>query len=180
MKSEELTTVVSDILKALSAGETEKHSAISDVMRGSSVVSTALDRVLMGDYVALEFSISYPISQGIKALAGEKGLSDRSWFLVENSRFFESQFSALFSKFEGRICCVDKARTIIRKLIKHFNTGAQIELDYSQEYTFGLPGLILKDHDAILGMYLAIESLYFGNTDRYLTELLKLHKAGTN
>jgi hypothetical protein len=92
-------------------------------------------------------------------------------FILENSQFIERNFQYWIEKIEGMPCCVDKTRTILKRLIEFYKNGTKIEFDYTAEYTFHLPKVIFKTHESITEFYESVKSLYYGNPTRYLNSI---------
>ncbi len=121
--------------------------------------------------------IQYPFEQFLQALlANQLKINSQSINFVLDSNFYKNHFESLIRKFEGSSCCADKSSTIIRAIYKYLTKGEKIEFNFSGEYTFHLPKTIFKTHDSIMEFYEALESLYYGDSEKYLQFLLKLSK----
>jgi len=121
------------------------------------------------------FSFSYPISKVISTLIKKDAAhKEELLFLYKHYSFVETHFSALFSSVEGGPCCADKSRTMVSFLARYFKTGEEIELDYTQEYTYHLPNKILKTREDILEYFNALWALYYGRSEKYLHQTIKI------
>lgn len=122
------------------------------------------------------FSVIYPWENFLSAYLSSFIKNKDIIFIYENYNYIENHFSKLFNNVEGSACSVDKANTIIRELIKHFNTGSEIVFDYNQEYTFHLPKVIFTEHEEILNFYKSLKSLLYGNYNLYIPALGEILK----
>lgn len=121
------------------------------------------------------YAVIYPFKNFVESVILEEISHNRDvLFIYTNHSLIERHFTKMFEKFEGPACSVDKARTMVKSLIAHFKTGQEIELNYSQEYTYHLPSTIFKTHDDIFAFYKALKSLFYGSPDLYLNELVKI------
>lgn len=124
------------------------------------------------DYESLYYLFAYKLEQTIDGLVEHVTPSYDAKLIFKHSHFIETHLSNLFEKREGSACCADKARTIIRSLLRFYMTGKKIEFDYGAEYTYHLPKTMLNDHDSIVMFVNALLDLYYGNPERYLASLL--------
>lgn len=92
-------------------------------------------------------------------------------FLLSKSRFVEDHLCEMFRREEGLACCADKARTVMSSLINFYKKGLKISFDYDGEYTYHLPKKMLKTHNECVAFYEALNSLYYGNPDKYIHAL---------
>lgn len=121
------------------------------------------------------FSFSYPISKVISALIKKDAAhKEELLFLYKNYSFVNTHYRELFSSVEGGPCCADKSRTMVNVLARYFRTGNDFELDYNQEYTYHLPNKILKTQEDILGYFNALWALYYGKSEKYLHQTIKI------
>lgn len=121
------------------------------------------------------YTILYPHTQFVTGLIRSKVSSDRNVeFILTNSRFIQQNFEYWIVKHDGHGCCADKSRTIIRRLVKFYKDGTQIEWDYNQEYTYHLPKTIFTTHDSIISFYEALLDIRFGNPNKYLSCVMAL------
>jgi hypothetical protein len=105
------------------------------------------------------------------------GKNPRLTFLLMHQDFVSRHIRTLFVDLEGSACCADKERTVMRALIRHFHKGVRIEFDYSGEYTFHLPQVVLRDHESVIGYFEGLYNLQYGNPKPYMQEMLKIAQA---
>jgi len=98
---------------------------------------------------------------------------DASFFL-KHGEFVEKHFVRFIEKKEGPACSADKSRFIMRALINYYLNGDEINIDYSQEYTYHLPVSIFNTHDKIVNFALSLQKLYYGHHEEYIKEILKI------
>jgi len=95
-------------------------------------------------------------------------------FILINSQFIERHFNYWIDKIEGMVCCSDKSRTIVTRLLEFYKNNSIIEFDYNAEYTYHLPRVVFNTHDTIIEFYEALKSLIYGNPTKYLNCLNSL------
>jgi len=114
----------------------------------------------------------HPIDSMIDAvLTKELPDSPQAQFLFRHSRFVENHFKNLIAQFEGSSCSVDKARTVMRRLLTFFQTGKRIAFDYTETYTYNLPKRVLCEHDEIVAYFDGLRSLFYGISAPYIVAL---------
>lgn len=87
--------------------------------------------------------------------------------LLMHGKFVQVHLERLFERFEGSPCSADKARTILDALFSYYKDGEPIEFNYTQEYIFHLPKIILRSQDEIVDFYQAVIYLLYGSPERY-------------
>lgn len=100
---------IKSVLGALLAGvdadnklSLERASAVPEVMLARQAIQN-------NDPERFYFALMYPISQVVDGLlALELPLSDPARFLFKHSQYLERHLAAIFSRFEGGACSVDK------------------------------------------------------------------------
>lgn len=121
------------------------------------------------------FNLIYPFKKFIAGLIKvEISKNDDVAFILQNSQFIDRHFVKWIEKIEGRACCADKSKTILRKLFEFYKNNEKIKFDYTQKYTFHLPKIIFKTHEDIIGFYEGLKNLYYGNSEKYFKFILKL------
>lgn len=121
------------------------------------------------------YSIQYKFEQFTSGLLRkELNASNDVVFIFQHYKFIDTHFAKLFTDIEGRSCSSDKSRTIVESLVEFYATGKTIEFNYDQQYTFHLPKTIFKTHESIISFYKALQSLYYGNPQKYFDECRKL------
>lgn len=143
-----------------------------EVIARSPAGKSALEAVESGDIQSFYFGFVRPMTQTVDGLlARALPHATRAHFLFRCSSFIESHLCSAFVRTEGRACSTDKARTVMRALLRFIVTGTPVAFDYGQQYTYHLPTLILATHDDIVAFYDALESLYYGNPAPYVKML---------
>lgn len=163
----------------LSAGKKESNAlylSVSDHPDIQKAVAAAKE----GDIEAFNYLLAGKFDDLVDGLLNVELVDSASIkFIFRQYDFVERSFKVLFERAEGMACCADKSRTVMRHLLRHFMTGKDIQLDYTQEYTYHLPEKIFRTHDEIIGFFDALHRLHFGNPDPYL-KALKLVVGKTN
>lgn len=137
------------------------------------------DNVLL-DYSKFHYYVVHQFDKKIDDILNEKVSKNKDvLFLMKHGKFVERHFTEIIRYVEGSACCVDKARTIVRELIKHYTNGNNIVFDYDADYIYHLPSMFFTEHKNIIAFYKAIKSLFNGYSDDYITILSNL-KIKTN
>ena len=95
-------------------------------------------------------------------------------FILMHQDFVGAHLQHLFETYEGRACCADKERTVMRALIRSFHKGTEIKFDYDGEYTYHLPSVVLRDHDGIMSYFDSLHQLFYGRPETYIEEISKI------
>lgn len=167
---ESLKSVIGSLLSGIDGENVELALPLVEL----EPVKDALQHLKDGEIDSFYFGLLYPLSRAVDGLLATELDTEDARFLVKHWRFVESHFEGLVTKFEGRACCVDKSRTILRHLLRFFTHSQPITFDYTQKYTYHLPRCIFTSHDDILMFYNGLNSLYYGNPERYLKALAEL------
>jgi hypothetical protein len=123
------------------------------------------------------FALIYPFETFLSGLIKtEISQNEDIEFILKHSRFIENNFEKIIHNIEGMTCCADKTRFIMRGLFGFYKTKELIIINYDQEYTYHLPKKVFTDHNSIINFYEGLKHLYYGNPERYLTELLEIKK----
>jgi hypothetical protein len=140
-----------------------------------------VDKNIFLNYDKFYYGVKYSFEKFMDGMLMECVSEDRDVvFLMMNGRFVERHYSSVISKMEGSMCSVDKARTIVRSLIRYYKEGELIKFDYDGEYTYHLPKVIFKEQCRIIEFYEAVKSLYYGNSEKYMKIICMLHADVTN
>lgn len=170
-----------------------KNKADTSIQNGLRTLFEGLDKIMddeaAKDYDAVKdllkvdvsspeqfwHSFTYPVSKVISTLIKQEAVhKEELLFLYKRYSYINSHFRELFSNIEGGPCCADKSRTMILCLANYFKTGKDFELNYNQEYTFHLPNKILKTQEDILEYFNALWALYYGHSEKYLHQTIKI------
>lgn len=172
---------ISDGLKAVFSGilDSKKQDDIAtfEAFESSDACQRAIAAIDKLDYDQFYFSLFYPYHQLIDGLL-ERALpgANRAHFILEKSQFIENHLSKLFSNYEGGACSTDKARTVIKQALRFHITGTEVKFDWQQKYTYHLPEKILTTHASVVEFLDALQRLYYGMPEQYLSALLKLQQ----
>lgn len=172
------TEDIGAILLSLSESGLIDNKDLFETIKHIDGVVCAVKYVEEMDYESLYYLFAYRLEQTIDGMVEHVTPSYDAKLIFKHSHFIETHLSNLFEKREGSACCADKARTIIRSLLRFYMAGKKIEFDYGAEYTYHLPKTMLKDHDSIVMFVNALIDLYYGNPEHYLNSLLTV-AAGT-
>lgn len=178
--SQSIAAVLDGLLAAARRTEDEAASlvAASADNRYFGLASEALQK---GSPEKFEMAVHYPVSQVVGGLVRKHlGNAHELEFLYQHTGFVSSHFRKLIESREGSPCSADKVRTILGAISTFYSRGQKIEWDYDQEYTYHLPRRIFTTHDVIISFFEGLLHLYYGNNERYLTALLKVHSTAKN
>jgi hypothetical protein len=166
---------IESVLHGLLAGA--QHAAVTSAQQfGDQAAITAAREAARETKVdAFERALTRPLRQVVEGvLHQELPRNHRAQFLFQHSQFVAGHVRAIVEKADGQACCADRTRTIVRALARHLAHGTPIAFDYTQEYTFHLPGTVLREHADIVTLFDALLELYHGNAAPYLTWLATL------
>jgi len=165
---------IKSVLDALLASANGQSLSMAVAVAELEPVQDALEALRNGEPENFHTFLLYPLSQAVEGLLSTELGSEEAKFLVKHYRFVESHFERLIVKFEGRACCADKSRTILKRLLTFLTTGNEIAFDYTQQYTYHLPRCIFTTHADIVMFFKGLHNLYYGNPDQYLEALNEL------
>lgn len=171
----DVTKGIKTVLEAMLSSGLSENSALVAQFQDEPAIIEARKAAEEHDIDGFFFALPYPVSNLINGVIESTfpGNSDAQ-FLMANSRFLENHLDRIFSRFEGGACSHDKTRTVLQALLHHFVTKEPIKFNYDQEYTYGLPKIVLKDHDSIIEFFKGLEFLHYGIPDRYLKALQEI------
>jgi len=165
MKKDKIKEVLNGMIDNISKEQVELYQSLIDKRCYENIT----------DIEEFYFGLIYPFEEFLSGLIRSEISNNRDVvFILHHSQFIENNFVKLIEKYEGRGCCSDKSRTILKRLLDFYKNDNKIEFDYTQEYTFHLPKLIFKTHQEIVGFYEGLKNLYYGNPVKYLEELKTL------
>lgn len=167
INSEDYTAVLSGILAAADKDNASAFATISE----NIAAKKALLAVQNGNPEDFWFLLAYPMQNLLDGAVASVTKNQYAAFLFKHYDFVESHLSKLFETKEGSPCSADKSRAVICGLAQHFLSGKEIEFNYSGEYTYHLPKLILTTHAEIIAFFEALVSLHHGNPKKYLTQI---------
>jgi hypothetical protein len=163
--SDSIKNVLTGLLASIEQHNHDRYAAITD----DPTIREAGEHVRELDVSGFYFKLLYPLSSAIDGLLNnELPGNPKAQFLFKHGNFVENHLCALFEKYEGSACSADKARTVIRRLLRFFTANVEIVFDYTAEYTYHLPKTILTTHAEIVAFFEALHRLYYGNAASYL------------
>ncbi|BAI81756.1 conserved hypothetical protein (plasmid) [Deferribacter desulfuricans SSM1] len=159
----------------------ERYHLLSDVL--NMLIDKGFDTNKLDDpkvfrlnlMVNLDFIIEKLSEEILKKKFNTDTVPDLAVFMFKEYAFVEKHLYRLFEVCEGATCCVDKARTVYERILEYIMTGNFKDFDYSEEYTYMYPKMILKDKQEILDYIVALRSLYNGNPVPYLKFMEQLN-----
>lgn len=170
IEKERIKEVLDGMFDAFKKEEIELYKALIDKMHYKTIE----------DVEDFYLGLIYPFEKFLSGLiTTEISANEDVGFIFKRSQFIESHFQSLIQRVEGSACCADKSSTIMSGLLSFYKDGEPIVFNYEQEYTYHLPKVIFKTHESIAGFYEGLRGLYYGNPERYLTELLKIRTSHT-
>lgn len=137
------------------------------------VVAKAVAGARKGDYEQFYFGFLYPLDKVIDGLLADVTQSPEACFLLKNSQFVESHFERLIEEREGAACSADKSRTIMRALLRFYLSGEEIRFTLGRS-DYRLPKTMFTTHDDIVGYFMSLYRLYYGQPATYIRMLAKI------
>lgn len=118
---------ISDVLNALfSSISHEKISRYEDVSE-HPMLKQAAEAIDNNDMRAFWFYLSKPLNDVIDGMLKSKlPTSSDAQFIFKKYRFIQRHFAEIIEDVEGACCSVDKAKTIVRRLLNFYLTGKKI------------------------------------------------------
>lgn len=86
-------------------------------------------------------------------------------FLLGEYKYVEANFRAVIQNREGMMCCADKSRTILSRLLRYFVSGEEITFNMEDPYTFSYPTKVFTTHDSIVSFFEKLQSIHHGRFD---------------
>ena len=171
----DVESLLGALMSGILAQSQDEARAVYRAVSNNPVLESARQSIRANDPETFTYLFASELERMVDGLlADELPNSEEAKFLFKHYRFVEAHIERLFIRFEGRPCCVDKARTVLRQLLHFYTAGRRIEFDYTQEYTYHLPTRVLKAHDEIVAFFRALMELHFGFPEKYLKALLNL------
>lgn len=167
----ELAALIGAILSATDDEARGLYSALAE----HPGVQRAVEAARKTDAATFDILLRYPLERFVEGLLASVVPGDRRvHFLFKQYQFVEAHLKRLFAVHEGDACSVDKARTVVRRLIGFFQNGTLIAFDWTAEFTYHYPHTILTTHEAIVAFFEGLYALYYGQPEKYLIALRNL------
>ena len=163
-QNETISQVVSGLLSCFQEGQTKAFEAV----RHNKVIQAAYECAKDGQANEFYDTLLFPIEAMIEGLIDQCQVCEEVRFILKQSQYLEGHIQRIFEKFEGRACCYDKTKTVIRALLKYYREDIPIEFDYDQQYVFHLPKIVLTEQDSVIGCFEGLYDLYYGYNNKYL------------
>ena len=161
---------IRDFLTDLIGSIDRQNLARAEAVMNIPQVQKAREQLDKGDFRGFYFALLYPLSNMVDGLLTMQfPHNSKAQFLFRNSSFVENHLKKLFETYEGLYACADKARTVMRELLRFFMTGEEICFHYEGTYTYHLPNRVLTSHGEIVRYFNAVERLFYGQYEDYLT-----------
>lgn len=166
-----LNDVFTGIFASIAKEQAEAFSQVAEL----PAVQAAREHVRDLDTGGFYYKFMHPIDNLVDGLlAAELPGSSDARFIFKNSQFVECHFRALIEQYDGNSCCADKTRTVVKALLTYLTTGKDIAFDHTQKYTFHLPKKVFTTHQEVLQYFKAVQRLFYGQSDAYMTVLLAI------
>jgi hypothetical protein len=153
-----INNIIDDIITGTEAETLKKYPDLIDTL------------VKLGDPDDYDIGFLYDIKKclrcALKFKYPEVKNINKLVFLYSNYCFVEHQILTFIEKTTGTSCSVDKARYVVRGLMKYFVTGEKISFEITDEKQYWIP--IFWNIDEWLFFYDAIVDLYYGKPNKYL------------
>lgn len=163
---DEIPSVLTAMLEAGDAKNRETSRLLRPFLN-EELVQRAISRL---DPSVFRLSVSFPLEGAVNGMLKDllPGASGKALFLFQHADFVEDHAQWLIAREEGRACCADKSRTVLRALARYLVTGEEARFDFTQEYTYHLPTRVLHTHAQLETFFDAVYRLYYGNPEAYL------------
>ncbi len=165
---------IKHVLESMLGAFVEKSREAYQSVSSNEVVAKAVAGARKGDYEQFYFSLRYPLDKVMDGLLADVTQSPEACFLLKNSRFVEPHFQRLIEEREGAACSADKSRTIMRALLRFYMTGENIHFSFDQKFTYHLPKTVFTTQDEIVGYFMGLYRLYYGQPGMYISMLAKI------
>jgi len=165
--NKDIETTITSVLKNIDEDNAQAYQRLEL----DPAIQKAFAAAQFGNYDEFYFELQYPFEQVISGLLTNVTKNHTAQHILKHSQFIEQHLNDLFERYEGATCCVDKARTMIKKTLAFHMHGTRIEFDYDQEFTYHLPKKIFTNHDDIIEFIGGLLDLYYGKPKRYLLAL---------
>lgn len=86
-------------------------------------------------------------------------------FLLTEYKYVETNFRSVIQNREGMMCCADKSRTILSRLLRYFISGEEITFNMEDPYTFSYPTKVFTTHDSVVSFFEKLQSIHHGSFD---------------
>ena len=125
-----------------------------------------------------EFNLfmAWPISEQVNEMIKARTESPTAMFIMQHGGFIEGHINKIIDKIEGFGCGADKTRTIIRAAVRYYAEGDPINFNYTGKYTYHLPTIVFRTQEQIIDFIDSLQSLYYGNPEKYLIQLSEIYK----
>lgn len=167
-------TSMSSLINAMIMSIDEDAAIEGASLQNQPVIQSAMAAIANKNPETFFYTLTFPMSEAIRGMLITQFNNNSSVnFIFERYDFLKNHLCALFSQFEGRGCSADKARTVISSLINFYLSGEEIKWNFNQEYTYGLPKVIMQDHQSVVSYFEAIRNLYYGQSSDYFKWMAK-------
>lgn len=86
-------------------------------------------------------------------------------FLLMEYKYVEANFRSVIRNREGMMCCADKSRNILGRLLRYLVSGEEITFDMDDPYTFSYPTKVFTTQDSIVSFFEKLQSIHHGTFD---------------
>lgn len=175
MSNDKLESAITSIFDSILAGVDAEADDLASHFP-EKLTQQVISSVQKNNYQIVEYLITHKWELALEGLVGRATKNRETKWLLIHARFVERHFEQQIVLNEGNECCHDKSKTIVKNLVKHFETGQPISFNYEQEYTFHLPETIFTTHSSIINFYQGIKELFYGKPTKYITCLAEIQK----
>jgi hypothetical protein len=156
----------------------EKHAFIEN-NKDSLIVKRVSDCIAQADVEILSWMYD-DLDDIVSAVLLSKGINNKlATFVLTRARVIERNIESLIRQYEGRVCCVDKSRTIMRAIIRHLCHDEPISFNYQAQYTFHYPRIVFTDQDSIMAFVEGLYRLEYGTSMDFLLALQAVGEVGS-
>ena len=175
MNNKNLEGAITSIFEGITAGVDAEADELASHFP-DQLIEQVISSIRRNDYEIVEYLFNYKWELALEGLVAKATTNSETKWLLIHARFVEKHFEQQIVLNEGNECCHDKSKTIVKNLIRFYETGQPISFNYEQEYTFHLPETIFTTHSSIINFYQGIKHLFYGKPTKYITCLADIQK----
>lgn len=171
IKESDLQDVFEFILGSLS-NEDAKYGKMLHKNKEASRLVSAIEKMNIDGFdnhfnIPMNKVVFGMVTAGTKKYGLTAAKNSEVAFILTGYRFLLNQFGSIIERFEGMSCRTDKARTLVKIILKHVVTGDPLDLSGGSIR----PEVIFQDAESVTAFYRAVQCLYYGNPEPYLSVL---------
>ena len=162
---------LSEILQALLEGSRARQCEAFEELAHDLTLQRGIECVAEGEPSSFWYAVLSPVHDVVQGLLATQGVNRPELvFIYEAYDFVERHFRQVFQAYEGPACCTDKARTVVRRLVRFYAAGEEVSFA-AETVTYHHPKRVLRTHESAVAFLEGLHHLYYGRPERYLRAL---------